>query len=105
MRAQLEEVHSSSLSRSFYEEAEEDPGDARAMQYSEKLNCMIGGSLETIDEKSKSELYTMSEMQSEVSLSKEEPSLRLSQSQDVIKCFMCSSYMLKKDASKHLQEC
>ena len=77
------------------------------INHSERFHCGIGGSLETIDEKSKSELETMSNA-SQIMYSKAEESIVVQEEEELsvvsssanreIKCFMCNEYIFKRDA-------
>jgi len=73
------------------------------VNHSERFNCGIGGSLETIDEKSKSELEceTISGDESQVRISKDssfQETNSVDSSAQEVKCFMCNLYILKRDA-------
>ena len=69
---------------------------------------MVGGSLETIDEKSKSEMEETMSVQSEVLYEKAPESqqsklqlLQRSQTQNTVKCFMCKEQIPKSRAVEH----
>ena len=73
------------------EEEIDEQNQALADKFSPDYNCLIGGSLETIDEKSKSELeVTASEISSKIGQ---------------IKCFMCNTYINKAEATEHIKDC
>ena len=69
---------------------------------------MVGGSLETIDEKSKSEMEDTMSMQSEVLYEKAPEGtknklqlLKHNKHQETIKCFMCNQQIPKTMAIQH----
>lgn len=73
---------------------------------------MVGGSLETIDEKSKSEMEETMSVQSEVLYEKAPEStqnklllLKHNKNQETVKCFMCNKQIPKTMAIQHSQEC